>query len=245
MIIEDVYSHKGGKAFIQDRHKIEWSDVEAAVKAVDAVDCLRKITEEKTKPPLLFSPPWLNLRLKEQFCDFGWTEKNGSKKGYKEPRINLGRGAFREMDGIKNKVGLEIQFGKYAFMGYDIFSKMPIFNQRGLIDCGIEIVAMHNVVKEMSTGVSSFMQITKDLEICGEADIDIPVLIVGIGLTKSEIEGCKEKRERFRTQGQKMIEAGEVSKKKAGAKPGPKGKKGVFDEDDELDDEEEAEPDEE
>ena len=85
-----------------------------------------------------------------------------------------GEKGFREMDGIKNKVGLEIQFGKYAFMAYDIFSKMPIFHKRGLIDCGIELVLSHNMIKDFSTGVGSFNQIVVlDMKERGVADLDI------------------------------------------------------------------------
>jgi hypothetical protein len=90
------------------------------------------------------------------------------------------------MDGLKNRVGLEIQFGKYAFMGYDIFSKMPIFAKNNLIDCGIEVVAMPSLLKYMSTGVSSFNQIVMDMEARGVADIDIPTLIVGVDCTDEE-----------------------------------------------------------
>ena len=68
-----------------------------------------------------------------------------------------------EMDGIKNKVGLEIQFGKYAFMGYDIFSKMIIFKNLKYIECGVEIVPSSELVKQMSTGVSSFEQLLVDV----------------------------------------------------------------------------------
>lgn len=100
------------------------------------------------------------------------------------------------MDGVKNGVGLEIQFGKYAFMGYDILSK-PIFAAKGMIDCGIEVVSMKSLstgklsetvlVEEatgyrMSTGVSFFEQIKADLEARGAADLDIPVLILGIDI---------------------------------------------------------------
>jgi hypothetical protein len=54
--------------------------------------------------------------------------KNGK---FSEPRVPLTtrvaetgseHKGFRAMDGVKNGVGLEIQFGKYAFMGYDILS---------------------------------------------------------------------------------------------------------------------------
>lgn len=93
---------------------------------------------------------------------------------------------YREMDGQKARVGLEIQFGKYAFMAYDIFSKMIIFKQHGLIDYGIEIVLVQEMIDRMSTGTSAFEALMIDFEHRGEADIDIPVLVLGIGPTEAE-----------------------------------------------------------
>ena len=51
------------------------------------------------------------------------------------------------MDFIKEKLGVEVQFGKYSFMVYNVCAKM---------------------------------QFIWDLEQRGVADIDIPVLILGI-----------------------------------------------------------------
>jgi len=90
------------------------------------------------------------------------------------------RGAFREMDFVKSKLGVEVQFGKYAFMVYNVCAKMTIFNKLGYIDCGVEIVPVKAFAEEMSTGVSYFEQFIWDLESRGVADIDIPVLILGI-----------------------------------------------------------------
>ena len=87
---------------------------------------------------------------------------------------------YREMDFVKNKLGVEVQFGKYAFMVYNVSAKMTIFHQQGIIDAGVEIVPMKSMQKKMSTGVSFFEQFKTDLEMRGVADIDIPVLIVGI-----------------------------------------------------------------
>jgi len=126
------------------------------------------------------------------------------------------------MDGIKNRVGLEIQFGKYAFMGYDIFSKMVIFSNRDLIDCGIELVVMASMLRSMSTGVSSFNQIVMDMEARGEADIDIPTLVVGMEPTDEELREVQDKRRRFIENPDQLIESGEVSRGRGGAKPGPK-----------------------
>ena len=84
------------------------------------------------------------------------------------------------MDFVKNQVGIEVQFGKYAFMVYNVAAKMTIFHNLGYIDVGVEIVAVKEMASEMSTGVSYFEQFLWDLEKRGEADIDIPVLILGI-----------------------------------------------------------------
>jgi len=81
---------------------------------------------------------------------------------------------------VKNKLGLEIQFGKYAFMIYNVAAKMTIFSKQGIIDSGVEVVPMRRLTEEMSTGVSSFEQMKTDLEYRGESDIDIPVLVFGI-----------------------------------------------------------------
>lgn len=223
MKVSDIYSHKGGEEFISSNRRDELTEVYTAIEALDACKCLRKISSEKTKPPLIFSPIDLNLYIKEYLCPLGWTEPDqSSAKGFKEPRVYLGNREFREMDGIKNKVGLEIQFGKYAFMGYDIFSKMVIFSNHGRIDCGIEVVAMPSMIRHMSTGVSSFAQIVMDMKNRGEADIDVPTMIVGFECTDEEWEQVEKKRDRFRTEPEVMISRGEVAGGRKGAKPGPK-----------------------
>jgi hypothetical protein len=217
MIIKDIYSHNDGEKYINENHKSEYDEIVNAVNSVDIIKVLSKETHEKTKSPLLFSPIELNHQLKNYLCILGWTEKNESKKGFIEPRINFdGEKGFREMDGIKNKVGLEIQFGKYAFMAYDIFSKMPIFHKRGLIDCGIELVLSHNMIKDFSTGVGSFSQIVLDMKERGVADLDIPTLVIGIECSDNEWSLVKDLRNKFKTN--KNIK--NVNLK--GNRPGPK-----------------------
>jgi len=49
-----------------------------------------------------------------------------------------------------------------------------------VIDVGIEIVPVKEFAEQMSTGVSYFEQFVWDLEHRGVADIDIPVLILGV-----------------------------------------------------------------
>ena len=180
MEINDIYSFKGGKEFLEKNHMGELEDVINAIKSLDINKILTKKSKEKNKPSIIFSPIDMNKELSNFLHDRGWTESNvNSKKGLKEPKLYLNTREFRAMDGLKNKVGLEVQFGKYAFMGYDIFSKMPIFKNKGLIDCGIEVVLSNSMIPHMSTGVSSFNQIIMDIKARGESDLDIPVLIIG------------------------------------------------------------------
>jgi hypothetical protein len=223
MRVYRTYSHKDGESFIQQQHDGELAEVLGAIASADAVHCLRKKSEERTKPALIFSPPALNECIKGQLHRGGWALKDAARKlGHREPRITWKNGQFREMDGVKNRVGLEVQFGKYAFMGYDILSKMVIFRKHGLIECGIEVVADASLIHDMSTGVSSFDQIILDLRERGAADLDIPVLIVGIGLTDAEREGCDQKRMRYMRDPEAMITSGEVDGRRKGAPPGPK-----------------------
>lgn len=224
MKVGEFYSHKGGLEYIQTNHAAELEEVLQAINQLDACNMLSKVSAEKTKPPLLFSPEAMNSILKNYLSQLGWTEPMpGTKKGFREPRIYLEGGReFREMDGLKNQVGLEIQFGKYAFMGYDIFSKMPIFAKRGLITCGIEVVAMPSLIPHMSTGVSSFTQIVMDMRARGEADIDVPTLIIGIDCMDESWNKITDKRERFLQNPEALILSGEVSAGRSGAKPGPK-----------------------
>ena len=224
MKIINTYSFKGGEKYLKEKHPKELQEVFGAIEALDATLCLTKESKEKTKKgQVLLSPVDMNNYLKLVFHQKGWTlkAKDGKKKKYAEPRHAFGKGRFREMDGIKNNVGLEIQFGKYAFMGYDIFSKMIIFKNLGYIKCGVEIVPSSELVKQMSTGVSSFDQLLVDFNNRGESNIDIPVFIMSIGLTDEEKKKCQTLRELFRTNKKEALAKIKL-RKYSGSKPGPK-----------------------
>src|SRR3989338_8554254 len=118
MKIVDTYSFKKGEKFLKTKHPKELHEVQDAIKALDATLCLTKESKERTKKgQVLFSPVDMNNYLKLVLHQKGWTgkAKNGKKKKFTEPRHAFGKGRFREMDGIKNKVGLEIQFGNLPF----------------------------------------------------------------------------------------------------------------------------------
>ena len=188
MQIAAVYSFNRGKEEIAKRYPHLLTEVNAVVKKIIASKHKTKTSKEKTMPGmLLYSPRSLNEAFKKAFlrykdwetirvpCDY---PSQFYVKGYETRSSHVG--AFREMDFVKERLGIEVQFGKYAFMVYNVCAKMTIFHNLGHIDCGIEIVPVKAFANQMSTGVSYFEQFVWDLEQRGVADIDIPVLILGI-----------------------------------------------------------------
>jgi Restriction endonuclease BglII len=187
MKIAGIYSFNNGEKEVARRYPKLLNEVKASINAVNAVDHKSKISKEKTMlGKVLFKPASINKSFKAEFGERGWNSIRVSCEyspaHYLQDyatRPNH-RGAFREMDFIKDRLGVEVQFGKYAFMVYNVCAKMTIFHNLGHIDCGIEIVPVKAFANEMSTGVSYFEQFIWDLENRGVSDIDIPVMIIGI-----------------------------------------------------------------
>jgi hypothetical protein len=183
MKIVTTYSHKDGLATVQQRFGKELAEIREIISKVDASKTVTKVSEEKTMPgAILYSPDALNDLFKAEFRARGWSKKrlNVSTTVKLTGQPTITHNGYREMDFLKNKLGVEVQFGKYAFMVYNVSAKMTIFHNKGIIDAGVEIVPMKKMADRMSSGVSFLEQFKTDLEMRGVADIDIPVLIIGI-----------------------------------------------------------------
>lgn len=187
MIIAGIYSLKGGKEIVEGNYAAELADIRGVIAAIDSEQYRTKPSREKTMPgKMLYSPKALNSAVKQEFASRGWEKRKVlctyPTQYYTEaytPSAVL-KGAFREMDFVKGRLGVEVQFGKYAFMVYNVCAKMTIFHNLDVIDAGVEIVPIKAFADDMSTGVSYFEQFVWDLETRGIADIDVPVLVLGI-----------------------------------------------------------------
>ena len=188
MKIVAQFSFNNGKDVVLERYSALYKQVTEVVGLVDAASCKTKISKEKTmSDKTLYAPIELNKEFKKHFHPLGWQSKKEMCDytydeylgGYLPPKTKK-KYPYREMDFVKEKLGVEVQFGKYSFMVYNVCAKMTIFKNMGHIDTGIEIVPVKTFADEMSTGVSYFEQFVWDLKKRGKADIDIPVLILGI-----------------------------------------------------------------
>lgn len=177
MKIVATYDFNGGKSAVLQRYAAEFAQIQSVISAIDASLYKTKESTEKTMMgKMLFSPTELNKAFKREFakaenggwsnhkvlCDYTYGEYT---EDYIKSQNTRGQ-PFRDMDFVKpnTKLGIEVQFGKYAFMVYNVCAKMTIFSKMGVIDTGIEIVPVKNFADEMSTGVSYFEQFAWDLE---------------------------------------------------------------------------------
>ncbi|HEX6799357.1 MAG TPA: BglII/BstYI family type II restriction endonuclease [Ktedonobacterales bacterium] len=187
MLIVATYSFNRGKEVVESQFRDELEEIQAAIANVDAAAARIKESLELTMPGrMLYSPVALNKALlDEQLYKQGWT-KPRIVYHTTVPETGEAYSGFIEGDGVKNGLGLEVQFGKYAFLGWDVLVKMPIFAQRGYFQAGVEVVPMRSFVRGwMSTGIGCFEQIRAILEYRGVSNRDIPVLVLGVGTSAS------------------------------------------------------------
>jgi hypothetical protein len=88
--------------------------------------------------------------------------------------------SYKQTDFVKEIISIEVQFGKYAFVAYDLFVKHLLFYSGGVINVGIEILPMKSMQSEMSTGIAYYEGEVYNILRHGRNNPPVPLLIVGI-----------------------------------------------------------------
>jgi hypothetical protein len=172
------YSHLGGAEILICRFPEVKQDIDAVIEAVDAAAALVKISREKTMPgALLYSPSHLNDAFRREFAARSFHEERDRYSITVPDSDVVIPGAFKQVDFVKQRVFVEVQFGKYAFMFYDL-AKFQYFYNQGRAIVGVEIVACHNLQSRMSTGVSYGEQLIHDIERLQRHFPAVPVKVI-------------------------------------------------------------------
>ena len=178
------YSHLGGSEILKVRYPQAEVDIYEVVTAVKAERT--KESREKTKQgKMLFAPKSMNAQFEDGF----------RAKGFKEVRDTYSitipnsaveiRGAFKQIDFVRDGVFIEVQFGKYAFMFYDM-AKFQYFYNENKADVGIEIVPTHALQRQMSSGVSYGEQLVYDIERLKRHFPAVPVKVMLIDVDEDQ-----------------------------------------------------------
>jgi hypothetical protein len=170
------YSHLGGSEILQVRFPNHLSEIYQVIEKIKPEKT--KISKEKTmRGKALFSPRDLNKQFREAFSEFGYHELKDSYT-ISIPNYELEiKGVFKQIDFVRDKILIEVQFGKYAFMFYDL-AKFQYFFNENKCDVGVEIVPSHAFKKQMSTGVSYGEQLVYDIERLKRHFPSVPVKVM-------------------------------------------------------------------
>lgn len=201
MKIVEKYSHLNGLEFLLVHKPELWQEIETVIQSIDAETCKTKISKEKTKAgQILYSPIDLNCMFKKELYKRGWEE---SRVGYwvtKDEKLirrtismppdmqkqeiekqnETAIFSYNQTDFVKNRVAIEVQFGKYSFVAYDVFVKHLAFYVGDKIDVGIEILPMKTLQSEMSSGVSYYEGELYNVVRQGRGVPAVPLIIIGI-----------------------------------------------------------------
>ncbi|MFW6348667.1 MAG: BglII/BstYI family type II restriction endonuclease [Cyclonatronaceae bacterium] len=202
MKIAKKHSHLNGEEYLIVHHNDLYQEIQSTISSIDADTCRTKISKEiKKKGNKLLSPVELNHTFKTEFSKRGWTESrynyyitldrelmersillpaNEQKEfltqnGEKHPLYS-----YNQTDFVKNKIAVEVQFGKYAFVAFDLFVKHMLFYSGGVINIGIEILPTKSMQQEMSSGVAYYEGEVYNVMRQGRNSPPVPLLILGI-----------------------------------------------------------------
>jgi len=202
MKIAQKYSHLNGEEYLIVHHNNLYKEIKNVVESIDADDYKTKISKEKRKiGNNLYSPSALNTAFENEFYELGWNESRYSyyitlNRELMEQSIPMSAAEQREFliangqeepiysynqtDFVKNKIAVEIQFGKYSFVAYDLFVKHMMFYSGGVINLGIEILPTKIMQANMSSGPAYFECEIYNVIRQGRNSPPVPLLILGI-----------------------------------------------------------------
>lgn len=148
MRIVSQYSHLNGLEFLLVHKPHLWTEITDVAENIDAQCCRTKVSKEtRTKDKLLYSPVALNSAMSEAFNKHNWSERRTAywvtsdaqlirrtmhmaapqQKAEIEAAGATPISSYNQTDFVKDRVAVEVQFGKYSFVAYDLFVKHMAF----------------------------------------------------------------------------------------------------------------------
>jgi hypothetical protein len=202
MKIAQKYSHLNGEEYLIVHHNKLYQEIKDVIASINADAFRTKISKEKRKiGDSLLSPIDLNKAFNKAFYKRKWEESRYnyyitldrelmeksvlmSAKEQKEFLIENGEKepiySYNQTDFVKDKIAVEVQFGKYAFVAFDLFVKHMLFYSGGKINLGIEILPTKKMQAQMSSGIAYYEGEVYNVMRQGRNSPPVPLLILGI-----------------------------------------------------------------
>ena len=178
-----------------------WDEIIGAIQNIDANQYTKISNAKATKGAVKYDQKKLNSCFENILCPQNWhklktyyyvTEDINiareianirDKEIQKQIIQDNGLNAYRtnnEVDFVKERVALEVQFGKYFSVAYDLHVKHTFFYLRNDIDVGIEIIPTKKMRLKMDTGVAWFENEVANIIREGRSNPLVPIVLIGI-----------------------------------------------------------------
>jgi hypothetical protein len=201
MKIGRSFSHLNGEEYLIVHHKVIYDNIKDIITSIDSsLLYLKESKEKRSMGKLFLSPIELNRAFKNAFESSNWLDSRYNyyitldrdtmletiplepkdQKALIESRGEKALFSYNQTDFVKDSVAVEVQFGKYAFVAFDLFVKHMMFYSAGKINVGIEILPMKVMQEQMSSGVAYYEGEVYNVMRSGRSNPPVPLWIIGI-----------------------------------------------------------------
>ncbi len=200
MKVTQTYSHQNAEEVIRRACPSLLKEINEIISAVDAAAAKSKPGKPGTGK-MLYDPRALTRAFDDSFSKEKWKscrynhyitldrtlmQKTLEMKASLQKEFLLQNGEkdpifrFCEVDYLKEKLAVEVQFGKHPSVVTDLFVKHTLFFTAGLTVAAIEILPSRKMAREMSTGTAFFEAEVYNLMRHGADCPAVPLLILGV-----------------------------------------------------------------
>lgn len=203
MKIANMYNHLNGYEYMLVHRKLLWEEIKNAIHSINANDFIKYSKDKAKLGKTLYDQKNINKQFENMLFPLGWNSVKTlyyvtgdietaktiasirDKEEQKQIIENNGFEAYstnNQVDFVKDRVAVEVQFGKYFSVAYDLHVKHTFFFLRDDIDVGIEIIPTRAMMLKMDTGVAWFENEVANVIREGRSNPTVPIVIIGIEL---------------------------------------------------------------
>lgn len=201
MKITNQYNHLNGLEFLIVNKPKLWEEIKKAIESINANKFLKKSKDKTKTGKIIYSQKLLNKEFERILNPLGWkshktpyyvTSDLSVAREISQMRDKNEQSAYlkskgleplstnNQVDFVKERVAVEVQFGKYFSVAYDLHVKHTFFFLRDDIDVGIEIIPTREMMRRMDTGVAWFENEVANVIREGRSNPTVPIVIIGV-----------------------------------------------------------------
>lgn len=201
MKIANKYNHLNAEEYLIVNRRSQLKEIQDCIAGVDANKYTKISCDKASIGKVLYAQAGINKEIKDSLKITGWDERKINYYVTTDEDINRkiipildseeqkkiienagfkALNTFNQVDFQKDEIAIEVQFGKYPYVAYDLHVKHTFFYSRNDINVGIEIIPTKAMCECMDTGVSWFENEVTNVLREGRTNPPVPILMLGI-----------------------------------------------------------------